>query len=144
MADATGLDVMGIDVEQIGVGIGVSSAVYRVRLQGSDCPASVVVKLPALDEAAVFTSTILRLYIREVRFFHELANRSPIRVPIAHHAVVDEETSQFVIVMEDLGAMRIVDQLGGMALSDAERAVDELAAWHATWWGEGDALAAAG
>ena len=132
---------------QIGVGIGVSSAVYRVRLtseDGDDGPASVVVKLPALDEAAVFTSTVLRMYIREVGFFEKLADRSPIRVPAYHYGEVDEETSKFVVVMEDLGRMRIVDQVQGMAIEDAERAVDELAAWHATWWNQADDLAEQG
>lgn len=129
---------------QIGVGVGVSSALYRVAVEGPGVPASVVVKLPALDEAAVFTSTVLRMYIREVGFFRELAGRCPIRVPACHHAAVDEETSRFVVVMEDLGGMRTVDQLEGMALADAERAIDELAAWHATWWGEAGAVADAG
>lgn len=131
-------------VEQIGVGIGVSSALYRVRLRGSDCPASVVVKLPALDDAAVFTSTVLRMYIREVGFFAELADRSPVRVPVSYHGAVDQETSRFVMVLEDLSEMRAVDQIGGMVLRDAERAVDELAAWHATWWRAADRLAETG
>ncbi len=65
LAEATGFDIKSISIEQIGVGIGVSSAVYRIKLEGNNCPASVVVKLPALDEAAVFTSSILRMYIRE-------------------------------------------------------------------------------
>jgi len=140
----TGWKVAGANAEQIGVGIGVSSAVYRVTLDGEECPPTVIVKLPALDEAAVFTSTVLRMYIREVRFYTEMAALSPIRVPACHHAAVDEESSGFVLVLEDLGSLRIVDQLEGMALSDAERAVDELAAWHAQWWGKADALAAAG
>ncbi len=140
----TGFDIRAITVEQIGVGIGVSSAVYRVALDGRACPQSVVVKLPALDEAANFTSTMLRFYIREVRFFTELASQSPIRVPACYHGAVDEETSRFVVVMEDMGAMRSVDQLDGMALVDAEQAVDELAGWHATWWRRADALAESG
>ncbi len=63
-------------------------------------------KLPALDEAAVFTSTMLRMYIREVGFFGELSSRSPIRVPACYHADVDVETSRFVVVMEDMGGHR--------------------------------------
>ena len=140
-------DVTSVETEQIGVGIGVSSALYRVRLTGPESqtrPETVVVKLPALDEAAVFTSTILRMYIREVGFFDELASASPIRVPERYHAEVDEETSRFVVVMEDMGRMRIVDQVQGMAVEDAEHAVDELAAWHAQWWGRGDELAEQG
>lgn len=144
LADVTGFDVEEAEVEQIGVGIGVSSALYRVHLRGPACPGSVIVKLPALDAAAVFTSTMLRMYVREVRFFTELSSRSPVRVPAGWHAAVDEETSRFVVVMEDMGLMRTVDQVEGMSVTDAERAVDELAAWHATWWRQADELAGAG
>jgi hypothetical protein len=143
LAEATGLAVTSFEPEQIGVGIGVSSAVYRLRLEGAGCPEAVVVKLPALDEAAVFTSSVLRMYIREV-FFDELAAGSPIRVPTCHHAAVDEATSSFVVVMEDLGGLRPVDQIVGMGLPDAEQAVDGLARWHATWWGRAEPLAEAG
>jgi aminoglycoside phosphotransferase (APT) family kinase protein len=141
---ATGLAVEGHEVEQIGQGIGVSSAVFRLHLAGEGCPTTAVVKLPALDEAAIFTSTVLRMYLREVAFFTLLAGRSPIRVPEVHHAAADEETSAFVVVMEDMGDARSIDQIVGMDLADAEQAVDELAAWHAAFWGQGDALAAAG
>lgn len=141
LSAATGWDVRDALPQQMGVGIGVSSAVYRVMLEGEGCPSSVIVKLPALDEAAVFTSTMLRMYIREVRFFDELAAASPIRVPACYHGAVDPDTSGFVVVMEDLGSLRAVDQVAGMEISDAERAVDELAAWHATWWRRADELA---
>ena len=145
LSDVMGCTITDAAATRIGVGIGVSSAVYRVQLTGDGgCPESVVVKLPALDEAAVFTSTVLRMYIREVGFFDELAARSPIRVPRYFHGAVEEETSRFVIVMEDLVGMRVVDQVEGMAIEDAERAVDELAAWHATWWNQADELAEQG
>lgn len=141
LAAATGLDVQAATLEQIGVGIGVSSALYRAHLTGPGCPTSVVVKLPALDEAAVFTSTILRMYTREAGFFAELAADAPLRVPACHHHAVDPETSEFVLVMEDLGSLRAVDQIEGMAIVDAERAVDGLASWHAAWWRQGIPLA---
>jgi hypothetical protein len=144
LAAATGLDVQDATIERIGVGIGVSSALYRARLTGTGCPDTVVVKLPALDEAAVFTSTVLRMYTREAGFFGELAHQAPLRVPACHHSSIDPETSQFVLVMEDIGGLRGVDQVAGMAIPDAERAIDGLAAWHATWWGQAEALAERG
>ena len=144
LRDVAGLACDTAAVTQIGVGIGVSSSLYRVALEGQGCPSSVIVKLPALDEAAVFTSTMLRMYIREVAFFERLAGDVPVRVPTLHHAEVDAGTSRFVVVMEDMGGMRIVDQLEGMAVGDAEVAVDALAAWHATWWREADHLAEEG
>ena len=145
LSEAMGCSITSCEVAQIGVGVGVSSALYRVTLTGDEaCPETVVVKLPALDEAAVFTSTMLRMYIREVRFFDELAAESPIRVPQRYFGEVDEESSHFIVVMEDMGGMRMVDQLAGMDIVDAERVVDELATWHAKWWGKGKALAEAG
>lgn len=144
LADATGLAVDTVEHSRIGMGIGVSSAVYRSALTGTDVPDTVVVKLPALAEEAVFTSTMLRMYIREVRFFEQMAARSPIRVPECHHGAVDPDTSAFVLVMEDMGDMRIVDQIAGMEIADAERAVHELAAWHAAFWGRGEELSEAG
>src|SRR5688572_10684225 len=144
LAEATGLDVQDAAIERIGVGIGVSSALYRARLTGTGCPATVVVKLPALDEAAVFTSTVLRMYTREAGFFAELAHRAPLRVPTCHHSSIDHDTSQFVLVMEDIGGLRCVDQVAGMSIADGERAIDGLAAWHATWWGQAEDLAERG
>ena len=144
LSEALAREVESAVAKQIGVGVGVSSALYRVELTGSDVPATVIVKLPALDEAAVFTSTVLRMYIREVGFFRELASQSPVRVPACFHAEVDADSSRFVVVMEDMGTMRAVDQLEGMALADAEQAVDALAAWQATWWGKADPLVAEG
>jgi fructosamine-3-kinase len=143
LGEVTGQAVEAIGIEQIGMGIGVSSALYRVHLDTGGIPESVVVKLPALDDAAVFTSTVLSMYKREVAFFTQLAAQAPIRVPACHHAEVDDE-SRFVLVLEDLGEHRIVDQIAGMSLADARQAVDGLARWHATWWGKAEALAEAG
>jgi Phosphotransferase enzyme family len=144
LTEAIGHAIEEAEIEQIGAGIGVMSALYRARLTGDGCPDTVVVKLPGLAEESVFTSTILRMYLREAAFFTELAAQAPVRVPACHHSTIDAETSQFVIVMEDLGDLRVVDQVKGMELADAEQAVDGLAAWHATWWGKALELAERG
>ena len=144
LSAATGWDVSTLAAEQIGVGVGVASALYRATLTGQRCPASVIIKLPALDEAAVFTSTMLRMYIREVGFFRSLVTQSPLRAPKPFVCELDEETSEFVLVMEDLGELRSVDQVSGMSLEDARTLVKAIAGWHAKWWGQGEALAAAG
>ena len=134
----TGLDVTGLDAEVIGVGVGVSSAVYRLHLRGTDVPETLVLKLPALDEAAVFTSSILRMYEREVRFFEEVRERSPIDVPQGFGGAVSEDGASYFLLMEDEGGHRVVDQIEGMEIGDAERAVDELALWHAEFWGDAE------
>ncbi|MEY3615319.1 MAG: hypothetical protein RLZZ518_320 [Actinomycetota bacterium] len=144
MSEATGWKVSSLRNELIGVGVGVASAVYRSHLTGTGCPATAIVKLPALDPNAVFTSAVLRMYIREVKFFKTLAKDVPFRVSQSYYGDVNEETSQFAMVVEDLGDLRLVDQVKGMSIEDARRAVDGVAAMHAKWWGKADALAADG
>jgi Phosphotransferase enzyme family len=144
MAAVSGLAIESVRHERIGEGIGVSSAVYRSHLVGDGVPESIVTKLPALAEEAVFTSTMLRMYIREVRFFEMMAADVPITVPRCFHAHVDPESSEFVVLMEDMGDLRIIDQVEGMGLRDAETAVDALAGWHAAFWGSAEPLLEAG
>lgn len=136
VAEATGLAVTDIGIELIGVGIGVSSAVYRLTLTGTDVPDTLVLKLAALDEAAVFTSSMLTMYVKEVKFFDELAGQSPIRVPKGYGGACAPEGAPYYLFMEDMGGHRVVDQLDGMTMADAEQAVDELAKWHAQFWGK--------
>jgi hypothetical protein len=134
LSQAMGTSVRIANIEDIGTGVGMIGAIYRATLEG-DCPDTVVIKLPGLDETARFTAQILRLNIREVGFYRELAAESPIRVPHCHFGAVDPDTHQFVLVLEDVGSYRAVSQIEGMGRADAEQAVDELAAWHAHWWG---------
>ncbi|GBL21216.1 hypothetical protein EMGBS4_12760 [Acidimicrobiaceae bacterium] len=144
LAEATGLNIKTADIGIIGVGVGVASAVYRAKITGENCPASVIIKVPALDEAAVFTSSILRMYSREVRFFKSLAKECPVITPRSYYGEINEETSQFAMVLEDLVGNRIIDQTLGIGIEDARRAVDALAKIHAKWWGKADGLAADG
>ena len=144
MSEATGWNVTALRNEIIGVGVGVASAVYRSHLTGTGCPASVIVKLPALDPNATFTSTVLKMYSREVKFFKTLAKDVPFRVSKSYYGEVSDDGSQFAMVVEDLGNLRVIDQVAGMKIDDARRAIDGLAAMHAKWWGKADALAADG
>lgn len=144
LAEVTGLDVTSVTTEIIGVGIGVSSAVYRLRLSGAAVPETLVLKLSALDEAAVFTCSMLRMYEREVKFFDELVDRSPINVPRGFGGAVSDDGASYFLLMEDMGGHRVIDQIEGMDISDAERALDELARWHGEFWGDADRFVGTG
>ncbi len=138
LSAATGLAITGFDHELIGVGIGVISSVYRLTLTGTDTPDTLIIKLKALDEAAVFNATTLRLYEREVKFFEDLRDRVPIRAPMGYGGGIVEGGSPYFVIMEDIGGNRFVDQNEGMTLADAQRSVDALARWHAEFWGDAE------
>jgi aminoglycoside/choline kinase family phosphotransferase len=124
---------------RIGAGEGMASLLWRVSLTydgANDAPASVIVKLATDDAHRLFIMQTAKFYAREVRFYAELAATAPVRVPQCFHAAIDSETSMFVLVLEDVGQLRHLDQLVCCGFVDAEQALRTLAKFHARWWGQ--------
>lgn len=130
------MDVRECTLEQIGIGIGLLGRLYRAHLQGgSDVPESVVVKFPTLDPVA--RSAIcehLEFYQSEVRFYQEIGLANPLPPARPYFAAFDETTHDFVLVLEDLGSLRLADQTIGCTAADAETVIDAIARQHAHWW----------
>jgi len=117
---------------------GVMSLLWRVELvydAPTDAPRSVVVKSATDDPHRLFMAQAAHFYAREVRFYQELAAGSPVRTPRCFHAEIDPATSQFLLVLEDVGSLRSVDQLEGCTFDDAASALRSIARFHARWWG---------
>ncbi len=125
-----------VAVARIGEERGHMGSAYRLTFECDHVshPArSVIVKLPAPDAAARETANRGGLYVREFRFFDELAHRTAVRAPrcfAAGHSANDG----FALVLEDLGGAREVDQIAGCDLAHAKTVLAELAAFHASWW----------
>ncbi len=126
-------------LEQIGIGVGLCGRLYRAHLDGGpDAPRSVVVKLPLLhSEARTAVCEDLEFYLREVRFYQEIGQATPLPPARAHFAAFDEATHDFVLVLEDLGRLRVADQVAGCTAADAETVVAAIARHHAHWWESG-------
>ena len=99
-------------------------------------PASVVGKFPAADPASRASGAGLRLYLREVSFYREIAHTVGIITPKAHYAEIDPVTHDFALIFEDFGPARQGDQLAGCSVEDARTALLEAAALHAPRWGD--------
>jgi hypothetical protein len=142
LSDVLGADVRECRLEQIGIGFGLLGRLYRAHLDGGqDVPASVVVKLPLLDSRV--RSELcedLEFYLREVRFYQEIGLANPLRPARPYLAAFDEKSHDFVLVIEDLGGLRVADQIVGCSVSDAETLIDAIAVHHSHWW-ESDQLA---
>lgn len=136
LSDVLEADVRGCDVEQIAIGVGLLGRLFRVRLEGAPgLPASVVVKLPTLDQQA--RSALcedLEFYLREVRFYREIGLANPLPPARPYFAAFDEATHDFVLVLDDLSRLRRADQTIGCTADDAEAVIDGIAAHHAHWW----------
>lgn len=130
-----GAEVRDCRLEQIGIGVGLLGRLYRAHLQGSGVPDSVVVKLPTLDlEARSAVCEDLEFYLRETRFYDEIGLANPLRPARPYFGAFDEATHDFILVLEDLGRLRVADQTVGCTPADAETVVDAIAGHHAHWW----------
>ena len=142
LSEVLGVDVAQCRLEQIGIGVGLLGRLYRAHLTGgSDVPKSLVVKLPTLD-AKVRTAICedLEFYLREVAFYQQIGLANPLPPAHPYFAAFDDVTHDFVLVLEDLGRLRLADQTVGCTATDAGTVIDAIAGHHAHWW-DNDRLA---
>lgn len=132
--DAT---VAGFTRRAMGEGVGMMTAIELVDLDygEGEGPRTVVVKLPALNDANRAVAVAFDLYRREVLFYRNVADRTSAGTPRVLLAEVDS-AEDFVLVLEDLSEYRLGDQIIGCDLGDAEIAVTTLAKLHAPFWND--------
>src|SRR3954471_1719755 len=138
LADALALPITAITTEPIGVGVGLLGDLIRVtptyKGEPADAPATVIVKLPTHAPANKAIGMAFQFYEREVRFFQEVAPTARVRTPKVFHSAMDVATERFVLVLEDLSAYELADQVAGLTVEQAIKAVQALAPFHAQWW----------
>lgn len=121
-----------------GVGTGQIGDSVRFSLeyegQADGAPKSIVGKFPSAGAESRATGVALGNYLREVRFYQQLAPRALIATPRVWFTDVDEATSDFVLMMEDLAPAEQGDQLRGVSLEQARLVIREAAKLHASHW----------
>jgi Ser/Thr protein kinase RdoA (MazF antagonist) len=122
------------DLESSPVGTGQVADTHRLCFQLDGTPASRVLKVT--PESAVSRETGRRqaCYLREVRFYQELAPVLPVRVPRLAAAGVDDNGAEFHLLLEDMTPCRQGDQLTGCTVAEAEAVIDEAARMHGPRW----------
>jgi hypothetical protein len=127
------------------IGTGQMAESYRVALTygapgggpaARPGPASVVAKITARDQASRASGVANAAYLREVRFYQELAPTLGAAVPDCLFAAIDDNLADFVVVLEDLAPGRPGDQLTGCSPDEAARVMAAAAQFHAARWGD--------
>lgn len=121
------------------IGTGQSAHSERFTLDYSDwdgsAPRSFVGKFPSPDPTSRRTGS-MGSYVREVSFYRYIKPTVDIRTPNVHLIEFDEDTADFMLMMEDMAPARQGDQMAGCSLAEAESAMDEIARLHAPRWGD--------
>lgn len=136
----------GVGVESarpldVGHGVATRTAVELTYAPGADAglPTRMFLKAGFEGEA---TAHLLAsgLFLREARFYRDVAPGLPVATPRCFYAGLDETTGQGVLLLEDLtGRARFPGLGGALDVADAEVFARELAGLHAARWADGDA-----
>lgn len=134
--------VTALDYEIIGEGVGVLGQLARFKLTfdkpEDGAPDSLVGKFPAAMQENRDLANLFRFYEREVRFYERIAEEVELRTPKRYYSYFDDETNDFVLLMEDLSAARCGNQVEGCAREQAATTILNMAPFHATWWNKVD------
>lgn len=121
--------------EYSAVGTGQIADSYRLALDwrqpGGDRPASLVAKCTSPDDTSLESARLLKLYVKEVNWYRELAPDSTVRVPACFHSAINDSGDRFVLLLEDCAPGSQGDQLAGASIDQLRAALDEAARLHA-------------
>ena len=138
LGEALGYALDGFEVEQFGEGASVVGQVARVHLKHGGEPKSIIAKFPSPAPENRGVAALYDMYGREVRFYRDTADRVQMRTPTCYFGAHNPDTNDFVLLLEDLKAFRIGDQVAGCSADDARRVVRALARFHASGWNATD------
>ncbi|HEX7034638.1 MAG TPA: phosphotransferase [Pseudomonadales bacterium] len=123
-------------VEPLGAGTGIIGLVTRIHLSGPGAPSSIIAKFPSPSADNRAVAATYDMYGREVVFYRSVAPEITLRVPACYHAELDRDTYDFVLLLEDLGHLRVGDQVQGCTADEAHRVIQGIARLHASTWGK--------
>lgn len=121
-------------LESAPVGTGQVADTYRLCFLLDGVEESRVLKLTSDDPVSRETGRQQACYLREVRFYQELAPTLAVRVPQCASADVDESCVESHLLLEDMTPCGQGDQLTGCTLAEAEAVIDQAARLHGPRW----------
>lgn len=131
-----------VKVDATVIGVGQVGLVVRAKLGYNSedrGPATVIVKLPSIDDGSRQLGAAMGIYEAEVRFYNEIAPRLGEAIPALYWGEVEAESGRFTLVIEDLLAESDVgDMVGGGTLKQAELAIGVLPALQAPIWNDSE------
>lgn len=132
-----GCDITGFDVEPVGTGQLGDTVRISLRYGAAAGPDTIIGKFAAVSPDSRAIAKAWRLYEREVGFYRDLAGSARIATPRCYSAVLDGAGS-FALLMADCTPARPGDQIAGIGLDPAHRAMREAARLHAAFWDCGE------
>lgn len=129
--------VLDVAAEPFAVGNSVLGELFLLRLRYADdvgAPTTMVCKLPIGAPENRALAEHLGFYVREGRFYADLAGHLAVRTPQPYWSAIDPDARTSAMLLEDLSGWTAPCQTAGATLDQAGRAMDAAAALHAAAW----------
>lgn len=137
--------VTSFEFKRIGQGKGFAGQIARVRLRydvlDPHAPATLIAKFATEHAPTREMLGEIDGYVREVRFYRELARDIGIGTPHCYFAHYDSDDGRFCLLLEDLAPARSADRDVGLNVEQAKLVLEQLAGMHARWWNRADQIA---
>ena len=135
--DHAGSNAVAQSVTSAEIGTGQMATSMRISVlyetNPDDLPSSFVVKLASSDPSSRGAGA-RGAYLREVRFYQELAADLAVATPASWWADINEETHDFAILLEDMDPATQGDQISGCTVEHLRSAAINVAGLHAPSW----------
>ncbi|HUV11649.1 MAG TPA: aminoglycoside phosphotransferase family protein [Acidimicrobiia bacterium] len=127
--------VVAVDREPVGTGQMAHNERFRLVYEGdaNGAPKSVVGKFPSPSDMSRAAGAAGG-YRNEVRFYTDLAERLAVRTPHCFYGTVNDTSTEFTLILEDLAPARQGDQIEGCTPEQLIEAAVNLGGLHASMW----------
>lgn len=136
------IEVAAFSLTPIGEGAGLLGELARIELRyppgAASGPASLIAKFSTRGQQNRAMAMAFGVYAREVSFYRQIAPGLPGVAPRCYAAEYDPSSGASLLLLEDLGAYRMGDQVAGCTAAEAEHLIDLVAPLHAKYWGRVD------
>lgn len=126
---------------QVGVGVGMMGIVESLTLGYSNpvagLPRTMIAKYSATNEANRNVGEMFDIYRREVLFFRDIAPTAGVAGPKVFFSDIEGSANQ-IILMEDLSAYELGDQVQGCTYAEAKPCMELMGKLHASFWNKTD------
>ncbi len=134
----TGAGFNSVEIKPVGSEVGFLGDICRVIPTYTDpdgpWPRTFIAKFPTLRPGNLETGRSLLAYEREALFYRHAANQCPAEPPLHYFSIESDNPGDYLIFIEDLEGGRFVQQVDGLSIEDAKRAMAALASMHAHYW----------
>ena len=123
--------------EDLGEGVGILGEVSRLHLtydESSDGPKTIIAKCQSPAPENIFLCQVMGFYFREVNFYQKLTDTLPVKVPACYYSDISDDGIPFVLLIEEISDITILDQINGADVDSTKKVFSELAKLHAYYW----------